>query len=94
VLTLTDNAVMAIRDLAAQQGAPESGGLRITTDPGDESLTLTMAKQPAQGDQVVDNEGARVFLDPDAARMLDDQSLDAGFDPQGGVQFGFTERPS
>lgn len=92
MLTLTENAVMVIRDLTTQEEVPDGAGLRIATDPSGSSLTLALAAEPAQGDQVVDEAGARLFLDPDAAQFLDDKALDAAIDPQGAVQFGFAER--
>lgn len=93
MLTLTDNAVSAIRDLTAEQKVPEGAVLRIATDPSAGALTLNLVQQPALGDQVVENAGAQVFLDSDAAQLLDDKVLDAAVDPQGGVQFAVTERP-
>ncbi len=92
MLTLTDNAVLVIRDLTAQQAVPQ-GGLRIASDPTAGSLVLALADRPAQGDQVVDSSGARIFLDPEAAQILDDKSLDAAVDDEGAVQFGFAEIP-
>ncbi len=92
MLTLTDNAVLVIRDLTAQQEVPDGAGLRIATDADAGALTLSLAESPAQGDQVVDNSGARIFLDPDAAQLLDDKALDAAVDAQGAVRFGLAER--
>lgn len=92
MLTMTDNAVMVIRDLAAQQDVGEDGGLRIAADTDAGSLSIELVPQPAQGDQVVDNEGARIFLDADAAELLNETSVDATVDDEGIVQFGFTEK--
>ncbi|TDB70418.1 iron-sulfur cluster assembly accessory protein [Micromonospora sp. KC723] len=92
MLTMTDNAVLVIRDLAAQQDVLTDGGLRIAADTEAGSLTVELVPEPAQGDQVVDNQGARIFLDPDAAELLNDTSVDASVDDEGVVQFGFTEK--
>jgi iron-sulfur cluster assembly protein len=92
VLTMTDNAVLVIRDLANQQDVGEAGGLRIAADTDAGSLSIELVEQPAQGDQVVDNQGARIFLDADAAQLLNDTSVDAEVDDEGIVQFGFTEK--
>lgn len=92
MLTLTDNAVMVIRDIASQQQAPQ-GGLRIATDPVAGSLTLSVAPEPFEGDRVVAAEGARLFLDSEAAQFLDDKALDATVDGQGAVQFAVAEQP-
>ncbi|MFE9691500.1 HesB/IscA family protein [Micromonospora sp. NPDC005806] len=92
MLTMTDNAVLVIRDLATQQDVGDAGGLRIAADTQAGSLSIELVPQPAQGDQVVDNEGARIFLDADAAELLNDTSVDAVVDDEGIVQFGFTEK--
>ncbi|WP_446212966.1 HesB/IscA family protein [Micromonospora sp. IBSANI012] len=92
MLTMTDNAVLVIRDLALQQDVAQDGGLRIAADTDAGSLTIELVPEPAQGDKVVDNQGARIFLDPDAAELLEDTSVDAVVDDEGIVQFGFTER--
>ncbi|MEU4717088.1 iron-sulfur cluster biosynthesis family protein [Micromonospora purpureochromogenes] len=92
MLTMTDNAVMVIRDLALQQDVAEDGGLRIAADTDAGSLSIELVPEPAQGDKVVDNQGARIFLDEDAAELLEDTSVDATVDDEGVVQFGFTER--
>ncbi|MGY0002968.1 iron-sulfur cluster biosynthesis family protein [Micromonospora sp. I033] len=92
MLTMTDNAVMVIRDLANQQDVAEAGGLRIAADTDAGSLSIELVEQPIQGDQVVDNQGARIFLDADAAELLNDTSVDAVVDDEGIVQFGFTEK--
>ncbi|MDG4775055.1 MULTISPECIES: HesB/IscA family protein [Micromonosporaceae] len=94
MLTMTDNAVFVIREITTQQQAPESAGLRISADPTAGSLTLTVAEQPIAGDQVVDSSGARVFLDAEAANLLQDKSLDAAVDDDGGVRFGIAEQPA
>ncbi|PWU43419.1 adhesin [Micromonospora globispora] len=92
MLTMTENAVMVIRDLALQQDVAEGGGLRIAADTDAGSLSIELVEQPVQGDQVLDNQGARIFLDADAAELLNDTSVDASVDDEGIVQFGFTEK--
>jgi hypothetical protein len=42
---------------------------------------------PNKADQIVEDQGARVFLEPDAALMLDDKVLDATVDEDSGVKF-------
>ncbi|MBQ1042541.1 MULTISPECIES: iron-sulfur cluster biosynthesis family protein [unclassified Micromonospora] len=92
MLTMTDNAVLVIRDLAAQQDVGDAGGLRIAADTEAGSLSIELVPEPVGGDQVVDTEGARIFLDSDAAELLNDTSVDAVVDDEGVVQFGFTEK--
>jgi iron-sulfur cluster assembly protein len=86
VLTMTDNAASEIRNLIALPEVPDAGGVRIASDDTG-ALTLALAPEPAQGDAVIEDDGARVFLEPNAGQLLDDKLLDAGVDPQGNVQF-------
>ena len=50
-------------------------------------LTVTTAEQALPGDAVVEQDGAKVYLDETAAVALGDQVLDAAVDETGGVQF-------
>ncbi|GAA1817192.1 hypothetical protein HC028_21300 [Planosporangium flavigriseum] len=93
MLAVTDNAATVIRDLTEQEGVPEGAGLRIATDESAGAFRLSLAPEPQEGDQVVDAAGARLFLDQEAAQILDDKALDAAVDAQGGVQFAVGERP-
>ncbi len=93
MLAVTDNAANAIRDITSAQEAPDGAGLRIAADQSAAgSLTLSVVTEPSLGDQIVDASGARVFLDTEAAEMLDDKELDAGVDSTGAVQFAVAEQ--
>jgi len=72
---LTDHAQTAVRNLTQDPQAPESAGLRIT--PGEEGLQLMLVAEPVPGDALIDEGGARVFVEPNAAQLLDEQILDA-----------------
>ena len=88
MLTLTDQASIVIRALAERTDAPADAGLRIATPPnGDEGLVVSTAASPVQGDQVIESDGARVFLEQNAAMILEDQTLDARVDESGRVEF-------
>jgi iron-sulfur cluster assembly protein len=84
VLALTDNARTVIRDLTARTEVPGSG-LRIAPTQAGE-LELSLVEAPAPGDEVIDSEGARLFLEQQTAAMLADQVLDARV---GGDSAGF-----
>lgn len=90
MLAMTDAAAEAITALTDQDGQG-SAGLRFVMNTEDESgaqLTLSIAPQPESDDQVVAAEtGARIFLDPQAAVLLDDKVLDVQPDEQGEVSF-------
>jgi Fe-S cluster assembly iron-binding protein IscA len=80
MLTLTDSAREMVRDMVEAGNAPEGSGLRIASarnENGEPALALELATQPADGDQVVDEGGTRVFLEPEVADLLDDKVLDA-----------------
>lgn len=91
MLTLTDQATRAIETLTSQAELSPEAGLRIVARPEENSepnrLAVTVSDGPAVGDKVVDNGTARVYLEPDAARALDDRQLDARITEQGDVQF-------
>jgi Fe-S cluster assembly iron-binding protein IscA len=88
VLTLTDQAVTAIRDLTARPGLPADTGLRIAPeDGGAGGLALSLSDGPQAGDQVVGDGDVHVFVQPDAAATLDDKALDAQVSQDGEVSF-------
>ncbi|MEV0378466.1 Fe-S cluster assembly protein HesB [Nonomuraea sp. NPDC050643] len=88
MLTLTDNAVDAIRDLLVGEDVPADAGLRIAPK-ADQAGTLevTLANTPQAGDQVVEKADVRVFVAEDAVPVLDDKSLDAATGTQGQPTF-------
>jgi iron-sulfur cluster assembly protein len=80
VLTLTPTAAEVVRTLVEQSPAPESGGLRIAA--GEETgegipLEISIVDEPEPADERVEQEGATVYLDANAAELLDDKLLDA-----------------
>lgn len=96
MLTLTDDAATAIRALAGQTDLPNETGVRISTTTGEggpPALGLSVAEGPLPEDQVIEVQGARVFVDSDVAPGLDDKALDAQITEQGQVQFVITEQP-
>lgn len=94
MLTLTPNAAQAIRDLTATTPEPDNSGVRIASqEDGSGSLVLSLTSAPEPTDAVVEAEGARVYLDPTAAVVLDDKALDAGADDEGAVSFLVTDQP-
>ncbi|GAA3565220.1 hypothetical protein GCM10022419_052350 [Nonomuraea rosea] len=95
MLTLTDNAVVAIRDLMVDEEIPTQAGLRIAPK-ADEAgtLELSLASTPEAGDQVVQKEDVRVFVAEEAVPILDDKSLDAQPGNPGQPSFRLDRRPS
>ena len=88
MLTLTENASTIVKDITTQPGLAETAGLRITSEESAEpTFAVSAAEAPEPGDQTVEQDGATVSLDQDAALMLDDKVLDAAVDPEGRVEF-------
>jgi hypothetical protein len=68
MLEISEDAVDALAEL---------GAIRITAEEvdGEVELSIDDAAEPADGDQVVEQGGARIFLDPVAADALADQVI-------------------
>nr|WP_297427815.1 Fe-S cluster assembly protein HesB [uncultured Actinotalea sp.] len=84
MLTLTDNARHAVQDIATRAGLPDDGGLRIAKSQQESgSFELSLVPAPADGDQVIETEGTRVFVESETSEVLADQQLDAAASPEG-----------
>ncbi|WP_020500222.1 iron-sulfur cluster biosynthesis family protein [Sciscionella marina] len=96
MLAMTEAAVKAIGALTTQEGQQQGNGLRLAmqNEPEAESqLVLSVAATPEKDDQVLgSNEGAKVFLEPQAARFLDDKVLDVQQDDQGELNFAVMQQ--
>jgi iron-sulfur cluster assembly protein len=94
VLTITSNAAEAIRAIVQSTDVPDEGGIRISIarqNGSQASLELALSPAPMEGDDVLELNGAHVFLDEMASVALDDKSLDA--EVQGGeISFGIVEQ--
>ncbi|KAA9085412.1 HesB/IscA family protein [Microbacterium radiodurans] len=92
MLTLTENAATAVKNLTAQIPA-DTGGIRISDSGSPETgFALSLAEAPHEADSVVEADGARIFVDQAAAVALDDRVLDAQVDSEGGVSFALGVR--
>jgi iron-sulfur cluster assembly protein len=80
LLALTDSAVQAVKDIvSSSEQVPETGGLRMVAERAgtQANFQVSVVPSPAEDDEVIEEQGARVFLEPDAASLLDDKVLDA-----------------
>jgi Fe-S cluster assembly iron-binding protein IscA len=96
MLTVTDDAATAIRTLAAQNDLPAQTGVRISPTTGESGATalgLSVAEGPLPEDEVIEVQGARVFVDSAVAADLEDKALDAQVTEQGQVQFMLADQP-
>ena len=80
LLALTDSAVEAVKSIVSSSAeASETSGLRMVAERAgtQANFHLDVVTLPAEDDEVIDEQGARVFLEPEAASLLDDKVLDA-----------------
>ena len=61
--------------VSSARGAAETGGLRLVAvqGAGQTNLQLSVVAVPGEDDEVIDEQGARLFLEPEAASLLDDK---------------------
>jgi iron-sulfur cluster assembly protein len=91
MLVLTEAAAEAVKALTSTPKLPGGSGLRIASSapepeaPG--ALQVSAAAGPSENDQVIEADGARVYLEPKAAAYLEDKVLDAEIDQDGQAHF-------
>jgi len=94
LLALTDNAVDAVKTMvSSSDDVSETSGLRIVAEQAEAqmNLRLSVALLPDEDDEVIEEQGARVFLEPEAAALFDDNVLDASVE-QNQVAFTITDQ--
>jgi len=83
VLALTSQATEAIERILTAPGVPDGAGIRIMpVAPNDgeavtSELQVEVAENPTEGDEVIEHEGARVFVEDSVCGYLADKTLDA-----------------
>jgi iron-sulfur cluster assembly protein len=80
MLTMTDTAAEAVRQIAAGSGLEPDPGLRISAGsptPQGTPLEISVAGGAEMTDQTIEEDGARVYLEELVASELDDKVLDA-----------------
>jgi len=79
VLEITRGAAALLTELRQGQDVPEDYGLRVfpeTNQPGEVTIGLGFTDQPADGDQVAEQEGMKVFVAQELATPLEDAAID------------------
>jgi Fe-S cluster assembly iron-binding protein IscA len=80
VLEITDAANQAIKEIIGPD-APAGTGFRISVEGEDEDeaeVALNVEDAPVEGDVIIDaGNGVFIYLDEDAAELLEDSVLDA-----------------
>jgi Fe-S cluster assembly iron-binding protein IscA len=90
MLALTENVTEIVKQLTEE--VPALSGIRIAAEPDGQSLSVSPADQAAPDDQVVEQDGATVYVDGTASEMLDGMVLDGGVDEEGNIQFALGQR--
>lgn len=90
MLALTENVTEIVKTLT--QEVPEFSALRIAVEPDGQSLSVSPADQAAPGDQVLEQDGATVYVEETASVMLADKVLDGGVDDEGNIEFALGQQ--
>jgi iron-sulfur cluster assembly protein len=90
VLALTENVTDIVKQLAEE--VPEISALRIATEADGESLSVSPADHAEADDQVIQQDGATVYVDGPAAELLADKVLDGAVDEEGNIQFALGQQ--
>ena len=94
LLALTDGAAQAVKNIVSSSDElPETGGLRLVAERAgtQANFHLSVVALPAEDDEVIEEHGARVFLEPEAASLLDDKILDASVE-QNEITFAIADQ--
>jgi iron-sulfur cluster assembly protein len=75
------------RLVARDDDIPDTGGLRIVTDPLSHALSMRLAPSFEATDVVVADHGTRLFLSPAAAERLEERTLQAAINGGGSAFF-------
>jgi iron-sulfur cluster assembly protein len=88
MLALTADACQAIEGILQQ--SETATGIRIAPNQEDGSsgqLQMSVADAPSATDEVIESEGAQVFVEESASPFLDDKVLDASITEDRAIQF-------
>ena len=78
-ITLTANAVTTVEGFLEEHGAGDEAGLRVAVLPGGCSgfqYGLNIEEGPETDDEIFDQDGVKIFVDPFSAQYLDGVEVD------------------
>ena len=79
MLQITHAAAELLAEVRREQDVPDDHGLRVfaeTSNADEVSIGLGFTDTPAEGDQVTDQEGMKVFVAQEVAAPLTDAAID------------------
>lgn len=93
MLMITQDAAEAIAQALAEE--PDTSGFRIaektySLNGSGPAIQMELASAPEDEDEVIEDQGVRLFVDPRAAKTLDGKVLDAEIE-EGEVRFALLE---
>lgn len=91
VLQLSENAAAALENIRANQGIPEDQDARLTAEEGESgglALRLEFVDQVPADDEVVEQAGTEIHLDPRIVQPLENTVMDVR-DTDEGLAFVF-----
>jgi len=87
MLEFTDDAENVLQRIPDEYAEPDDAGLRIDVDEESDGLQVARVASSEPDDHVVDRDGARVFVAPEAAERVEGKELDAELDARGRIEF-------
>ena len=82
MVDLSSDAAELVRSLVHDSDLPESAGVRLGTDDDSHALAMNLEEAPGEEDLVLERAGATVWVSPEAAARLEDQTLHAQLEPR------------
>jgi iron-sulfur cluster assembly protein len=78
-ITMTENAVKKVKSILTEKNCPPNGGLRVAVAGGGcsgMSYKMDFAEAPKESDNVIEQEGVRLFIDPKSLVYLQGMTMD------------------
>ena len=91
MLKLSENAAAALENIRESQGIPEDQGTRLTADEGQTgglALRLEFVEDVPESDEIVEQAGTEIHLDPRVVQPLENTVMDVR-DTDEGLAFVF-----
>jgi Fe-S cluster assembly iron-binding protein IscA len=88
MLSITPQALSVMQRVTDHPSLESTSGLRIACrDQPSEPLQVAAVHGPQPGDRVLERNGARLYLEPEAAGRVEGRRLDAVTDTAGRIHF-------
>lgn len=86
MLQVSEKARTVLEWVRAHEKLPETFGVRISIEAdsqGNQSISLSWAREPQEEDQVIRQLGTEIYVAPDVAEQLSESIIDLEETPQG-----------